>query len=322
MIVAAALLLLVSAWDPPGPPPEDGPDFPPPPPREGKPGRPRPRPTWLDSAIMGRSRTAWSGRVELDRPDGRRDTADACGGPAGSRIDFRDGRAMWEAGDSMVLLDPATRTWRSRTRHGHGGPPPGMPAPVAFGRDTLLGRTVMVYSLRGPRGGAQRMWIDTSLPLLLRGEGPGPGARRMLQLEPGRTCPTTAFAIPSGWKRNDPPHRPPPRQEAPDLASLQNAMGFRPPQPSWLPKGFEAAGQGWMEGRHHRMAHLRWSDGSRLISVFATRGRRAFDECDGEGPCRLGGPDPVVVRHLADLSVLVTGPLPPEDLRRIADGLR
>jgi hypothetical protein len=36
----------------------------------------------------------------------------------------------------------------------------------------------------------------------------------------------------------------------------------------------------------------------------------------------LGGPDPVAIRRMGDLSLLVTGPLPPGDLRRIAEGLR
>lgn len=314
MIVAATVAMVLCAWEPPGPPP----DGPPPNTHEMR-RRPRTPPTWIDSAITGRSRLPWTGRVELDRPDGRKDTATACGGPSGSRIDFRDGRAMWEAGDSMVLLDPATRTWKSR--RGRGGPPPGMPRPVVYGHDTLLGRAVMVYTVRGPRGGAMRLWMDTTLPLLLRGEGPGPGARHMLQVQAGRGCPENAFAVPGGWTFQRRPSPPVPHEE-PNLKAVEQAMGFSPPLPSWLPPGFEPAGQGWMEGHHRRLAHLRWSDGSRLVSVFASRGRRAFHDCEGDGPCHLGGPDPVVVRRVGDLSLLVTGPLPPEDLRRIADGLR
>lgn len=316
MMLAAAIALMLCSWGPPGPPPEG-----PPPGPHGKHARPASKPSWMDSAISGRSRLPWTGRVELDRPDGRKDTADACGGPSGSRIDFRDGRAMWDAGDSMVLLDPSARTWKSRPRPGHGGPHPGMPRPVAFGLDTLLGRSVVVYAVRGPRGGAMRLWVDTALPLLLRGEGPGPGARNMLLLRPGRGCPESSFSVPNGWTRRQRPPGPPPRDEA-TVQAVEMAVGFALPKPTWLPPGFEPAGQGWMEGRHRRLAHLRWSDGSRLVSVFASRGKRAFRDCEGEGPCRLGGPDPAVARRMGDLSLLVTGPLPPQDLDRIADGLR
>lgn len=319
MLLLAALL----AWDPPGPPPGPSPDFPPPDPAWQRDRRQAVRPTWFDSAMTGRARKSWSGVVELELPSGRRDTAKVCGGPRGFRIDFRNGRSMWDAGDSSAFLDASSKSVRpGRMRSGHGGPPPGMPMPVRYALDTLLGRPAVVYTQRGPFGGAHRMWVDTTIPLLLRGEGPGPGARRLLSLDLSRGCPADAFTVPAGWTRALEPPPPPPRHEESSIPAVEKAVGFAIPRPSWVPPGFEPAGQSWFQGRRRPMAHLRWSDGARLISLFVHPGDRGFEDCQDQRPCRLGGPDPVVVRHGPDVSTLVTGPLDPEDLRRFSQGLR
>lgn len=280
--------------------------------------------TWFDSALTGRSRHVWAGVVELELPAGRRDTAKVCGGPGGFRIDFANGKSLWEAGNLQTFLDPANRTAR-QSRRGHKGfrgPPPGMPAPVRLGTDTVAGRAAVVYAVRGPRGGAHRMWLDTTLPLLLRGEGPGPGARRILSLDLSRGCPQDAFQVPRGWTVEKGPPPPPPPVPVASFEELEQAVGFPVPRPGWLPAGFEPAGLGWIGGERHRAAHLRWSDGSRLVSIFVHPRKRAFRECEDDRPCPPGGPDPAVVRRLDGRSILVTGPLDPSDLKRIADGLR
>lgn len=279
---------------------------------------------WFDSAMTGKSRRPWSGVVELELPAGRRDTAKVCGGPGGFRIDFPNGKALWEADGRQTFLDPSTRTAR-QSRRGHKGfrgPPPGMGAPIRLGQDTVAGRFAVVYAVKGPRGGTHRMWMDTTLPLLLRGEGPGPGARRMLSLDLSRGCAQDAFRIPQGWTQTEGPPPPPPPVPVASLAELETAVGFPVPRPGWLPPGFEPAGLGWIEGGRHRVAHLRWSDGSRLVSVFVHPRKRAFRDCEDDRPCPPGGPDPSVVRRLDGRSVLVTGSLDPRELRRIADSLR
>lgn len=310
------LIGLLASWEPDDPPP----DAPPPPGMFRQHGM-RPQPGWLDSALEGRTRKPWSGLVELERPDGRRDTARVCGGPSGFRLDFRDGKAHWTHGDTTASLNSASRTIRLATGRAQHRPPPG-PPPVLFGTDIVLGHKTLVFSQRGPRGGAHRMWVDTSMPLLLRGEGPGPGARRVLSIDLSHGCPADAFVLPQGWKVEQPPRRPPMPHEEASLASLEQEVGFRLPRPLWLPAGFEPAGQSWMEGRRRRIAHLRWSDGARIVSLFVAKGSSGFKDCDDERPCQRGGPDPVMVRHLADISVLVTAPLPPEVIKRISDGLR
>lgn len=280
--------------------------------------------TWIDSALTGRSRRAWSGIVELELPAGRRDTAKVCGGPTGFRIDFANGKSLWESGDRQTFLDPSNKTARQskRGRKGMDGPPPGMASPIRIGTDTVAGRPAVVYAVRGPRGGSHRMWLDTTLPLLLRGEGPGPGARRMLSLDLSRGCPQDAFQVPQGWtiEKGRPP--PPPPVPVASVEELEREVGFPIVRPSWLPAGFEPAGMGWIGGGKHRVAHLRWSDGSRLVSVFIHPRKRAFRDCEDDQPCPPGGPDPSVVRRLDGRSILVTGPLDRRDLDRIADGLR
>ena len=316
MIPLVAALLLAS-WNPGHPPPRgEGPGVP------GRPGMQRPA-NWLDSALSGRTRRPWSALVELDLPGGRRDTARACGGPDGFRLDFRNGRAHWVHGDTTAFLHAATRTARIRSLPRRvpspaASPLPG-PRPVAIGLDTCLGRATVVYLQQGPRGGARRLWIDTTLPLLLRGEGPGPAARRILSLDLARGCAADAFTIPPGWSVDV--HEPKRPHEEPDLATLERRVGFRIPAPTWIPKGFESAGQSWMDGRRRRIAHVRWSDGARHISLFVTKGSRGFRDCK-DGPCQGDGPDPIVVRRFEDVSVLIAAPLPEEDLRRMVDGLR
>ena len=317
MITLAAALLLC-AWNPgPPPPPGRGPE-----PGLHGPHEMRPA-SWLDSAASGRTRQPWSALVELEVPGGRRDTARACGGPDGFRLDFRDGRAHWVHGDTAVFLHAASRTAKLNT------PPRGIPPrapkflrdakPVAMGTDTCLGRQVVVYLQQGPRGGARRLWIDTTLPLLLRGEGPGPAARRLLSLDLSRGCAADAFTIPPGWDIKV--HEPKRPHEEPDIPSLERSIGFRIPVPTWIPGGFEPAGQSWMDGRKRRVAHVRWSDGVRHVSLFATKSSRGFRDCK-DGPCQGGGPDPAMVKRIGDVSVLIAAPLSEEDLRRMIESLR
>lgn len=277
-------------------------------------------PDWLDSAVSGRTRRPWSGLVELELPEGRRDTARVCGGPDGFRLDFRNGRSHWVHGDTMAFLDANDRRARKSVRP---PPPPSMPAavsPILLGSDTCMGRRTLVYAQRGPRGGARRLWVDTTLPLLLRGEGPGPGARRVLTLDLAHGCPADAFTVPPGWKIAV--HEPRMPHEEASVGTLATKVGFRIPQPAWLPPGFEPAGQSWIDGRKRRVAHVRWSDGARMISLFATGSPKGFKDCDEEGPCQQDGPDQAMVRRFDDVSVLVTAPLPPEEIARIVNSLR
>ena len=312
-MIAASLIALLLAWGRDDAPPRSA--------HTAPPGTHRPQfqPGWFDSAVSGRSRKPWSAVVELELPYGRRDTARACGGPDGFRLDFRDGRSHWVHGDTAAFLDATSKTVRMDARRGH--LPPRMPPPLLIGRDTYLGREALVLAQRGPRGGAHRMWVDTTLPLLLRGEGPGPGARRVLSLDVSRGCSANAFVVPQGWKidRLQPP--PVPREEA-SVADLAKVVGFRIPQASWLPEGFEPAGQGWIPGRGRRVAHVRWSDGARIVSMFVSKGSRGFPDCEEGRHCLSDGPDPAIVRRFDDVSVLVVAPLPPEEIQRIVDGLR
>lgn len=316
-MILATFLMTLASWMPDRPPPGPPGAYPPPP--AGRVGA-NLQPGWLDSALTGRTRKPWSGIVELELPGGRTDTASVCGGPDGFRLDFGDGRAHWVHADSFVFLNGRTKSARLSTHERWSHPSfPGSP-PLVIGVDSLLGRRTLVLAQRGPRGGARRLWVDTTLPLLLRGEGPGPGARRVLSLDLARGCSPGAFTIPAGWTVDT--REPKPPNEETSVAVLSQRVGFRIPMPAWLPAGFEPAGQSWMEGRRKRIAHVRWSDGARLVSLFATGGSKGFRNCDDDGPCQEDGPDPAMVRRFDDVSVLVTAPLSPDEIRRIVESLR
>ncbi len=290
---------------------------------------------WLDQAFEGRPGSKWTATIAMERPgrDAGTDTGKACREGTSERIDFRHG-SHFLAGDSSVFLDAANRTaWV--------GPRPRWPSrPDArfdvVRTETLLGRQVVVAEIRDPRGRGRRLWVDTTLPLVLRSEpldrerrGPD---RQFLDLRPGVPCPPGSFKIPVGWtSRQGPP--PPPKGPDGRIApehrrhavatpdELASVVGFTPPAPPWLPSGFVARNWAWVESRHGKAAQILYGDGDQSVSIFfRPGGEEPPPICPPQG-CKDRKGRSVYFGKSGKFDLIVTGDLPPEQMEKIA-GIR
>lgn len=284
----------------------------------------------LEQAFLGRSGSRWSGIALVDRPGGEHkpDTARVCREGTSERLDFRE-TSIWIAGDSTVILRPAEKTGWKHPKH---RPPPDMEARIV-GTDRFLGRSVLLVEARGPFGHGHRLWIDTSLPAVLKGEPlgkedhPGP-ERQFLSIRPGTGCPQGSFQLPADWTWREGPPPPPPggpdeprrehrRHEASSLAELSSAVGFDLPSPPWLPAGFQPRNFGWVETREGRAAQVLYTDGTRNVSIFWRPLGGPPPYCPAGG-CKDRQGKPVVFGVAGRFGLAVTGDLPSEDLERVA----
>jgi hypothetical protein len=252
-------------------------------------------PNWVGQAFMGRPGSQWTAVVAMDRPGtgDERDTGRACRDGTSERLDFRHG-SHFLAGDSAVFLETITHSAWIAPRRKFPMPPGSRFAIVRT--EKLLGRNVVVAELQGPRGRGRRLWIDTTLPLVLRTEPlrkgqegiPPPPEREFLSLQVGVPGPPSDFQIPQGWtvKRGHPP--PPPRPDGrPPLgkrrhqvespAALAAIVGFSPPPPPWLPEGFAPRSWAWVDTRQGKAAQILYANGTQKVSVF-------FRPSNGEPP--------------------------------------
>jgi hypothetical protein len=285
----------------------------------------------LDQAFRGRRGSRWSGTVLVERP-GRDvpDTALACREGTSERLDFRDG-SLWMTGDSTVFLRTKERSAIVLPRH-HMPPPPDGNVKIV-GQAKVLGRPVLVLELVGPGGHGRRVWMDTSLPAVLKGEPIGkddhlPPERQFLAIRPGVGCPPNSFQIPAGWtvrQGGGPPEggeerRHGRRHEAASLSAMIAEVGFEPPPPPWMPAGFSAKNWAWVETREGKAAQIFYANGEKNISIFWRPADGPPPYCPKEG-CRDRKGQAVVFGHVGKLGMAVTGNIPPEDLERVA-GLR
>jgi hypothetical protein len=235
------------------------------------------------------------------------------------------------AGDSFVFLRTSERAAVVHPRH---HPPPPRDGTVKIvGEAKVLGRQVVVMELTGPGGNERRVWVDTSLPAVLKGEPVGKGEphgpeRQFLSIRSGVGCPPNSFKIPSGWtvrQGGGAPDGPEERShgrrhEAATLADVVAAVGFEPPPPPWLPEGFKPRNWAWVDTREGKAAQILYSNGSRNISIFWRPVDGPPPYCPKEG-CRDRKGQPVFFGQVGKLGMAVTGDLPPADLERVA-GLR
>lgn len=292
-------------------------------------------PAWLDQAFEGRPGSKWTASIAMERPgrEAGTDTGKACREGTSERIDFRHG-SHFLAGDSAVFLDASSRTaWVGPRRRFPSRPD----AEFAIVRtESFLGRQVVVAEIRDPRGRGRRLWVDTTLPLVLRSEPLGRERRgpdrQFLDLRPGVPCPAGSFKIPTGWTlRQGPPPPPkgpdgriPPERRRHAVATpeeLAAVVGFAPPAPPWLPSGFVARNWAWVESRHGKAAQILYGDGDRSVSIFY---RPGTDEpppiCPSQG-CKDRKGRSVYFGKNGKFDLIVTGDLPPEQMEKIA-GIR
>ena len=287
----------------------------------------------LDQAFRGTAGSHWSGTVLVKRP-GRDspDTAQACREGTSERLDFRDG-SLWMAGDSAVFLRTAERTAFVHSRRLMPPPPPDANVKIV-GQAKILGRPVLVLEITGPGGHQNRVWLDTSLPVVLKGEPIGNGdhhgpEREFLSIRPAGRCSGDAFRIPAGWTSRQgggPPgegggeRHQGRRHEAASLAEVVAQVGFEPPQPPWMPVGFQPKSWAWVETREGKAAQIFYANGPKNISIFWRPADGPPPYCPKEG-CRDRKGQAVFFGQLGKLGMAVTGNLPAEDLERVA-GIR
>jgi len=287
-------------------------------------------PAWLEQSFEGRPGSRWSATVAMDRPGMGTgvDTGKACREGTSERLDFEHG-SHFLAGDSAVFLDAASKTAWVGPRRRFPNPPD---AKIEILRtESLLGRQVQVVEIHGPMGHGRRIWVDTTLPLVLRSEplqaehrGP---ERQFLSLRPGIPCPAGSFRIPAGWAvkqgpppppkgsdgRPDPWHR---RHEVGSSEELSKAVGFLPPPPPWLPEGFSARSWAWVETRQGKAAQILFGDGSRSVSIFYRQTEEPPPICPPQGcPDRHGRT--VYFGRVGKFGLAATGDLPPDQLEKV-----
>jgi len=288
-------------------------------------------PAWLDQAFQGRPGSKWTGTVSVDKPGpgNDHDTGKACRDGTSERLDFPT-RSHFMAGDTMVHLDHAARTAWVGPRHRFPPPPDGGISIVRT--EKFMGRTVAVVELQGPRGKGRRLWIDTTVPLVLRGErlssDRGGPERQFLSLQVGVPCAANSFQIPAGWKVN---HGAPPPPTGPDgrtnvkhrrhsvanAKELVDAVGFTPPSPPWLPAGLAARSWAWVETREAKAAQILYDDGTRSVSIFFRPGTEPPPICPADG-CKDREGRAVYFGRVGEFGLAVTGNLPPEQMEKVA----
>jgi hypothetical protein len=243
-------------------------------------------PNWVEQAFMGRAGSKWTAVVAMDRPGpgDERDTGRACRDGTSERLDLHHG-SHFMAGDSAVFLESVTHIAWVGPRRGFPTPPGSRFEIVRT--EKLLGRPVVVAEIQDPHGRGRRLWIDTTLPLVMKSEpmqkdpdgGGEPPERQFLSLQAGVPCPASDFQIPQGWAINHgrPPSPPRPdgkpdrkqrRHEVASPQALAAAVGFAPPSPPWLPPKFKARSWAWIETRQGKAAQILYGDGTQTVSVF------------------------------------------------------
>jgi hypothetical protein len=288
-------------------------------------------PAWLDQAFQGRAGSRWSGTVSVDRPGpaATRDTGKVCREGTSERLDFVS-HSHFMAGDTMVFLDNASRSAWTGPRRRFPSPPDGGCSIVRT--EKLLGRTVSVVELQDPRGRGRRLWVDTTIPLVLRSEhlAPAPGGpeRQFLSIQVGGGCPPGSFQIPAGWAIKQ---GPPPAPRGPDgrvdakhrrhpvstLKELIDSVGFTPPPPPWLPPGFAARNWAWVETREGKAAQVLYDNGDKNLSIFYRPGTEHPPLCPPDG-CKDREGRAVYFGRVGDFGLAVTGNLPPDQMGKVA----
>lgn len=262
-------------------------------------------------------------RAEVHRGDGRAHIKYLSGPRAGAEV-FKQGGQVWaKAPDGKVrrggrcrhlpwqedLIEKNYRAWLGA-------------------RGTMLGRPVTYVTSEG-LAGLLKLAVDeaTGFPLLMTRRGPAPGmAMSTLYSE----ADFSVAAPPEMEPPQDAPREPPHRGRAVTARELQEAVGFALLAPTYLPKGFQLQGYYLPERGPHKLAEIRYTDGLRVLLVVE-RGTRER----GRGPMRPRRPHhrgrmevmrgwhgQAARRLVGDVTVIVIGPLPSDELARVADSVQ
>uniref|UniRef100_E6Q5F0 Sigma factor AlgU regulatory protein MucB n=1 Tax=mine drainage metagenome TaxID=410659 RepID=E6Q5F0_9ZZZZ len=148
--------------------------------------------------------------------------------------------------------------------------------PVQQGMGHLLGFPVDIVALVNNYTGntMMRLWLDARSHLVLErkvfgDDGALLGEQRFENLAYAKNIPMRVFAIPTDLKRVD---RTLHRRPSNDIAAVLRTMPFKAHRPHYLPDGFiPIAADRTIDGGVPQ-AHLLYSDGIRMISLFENAG--------------------------------------------------
>ena len=148
--------------------------------------------------------------------------------------------------------------------------------PVQQGTGHLLGFPVDIVALVNTYTGntMMRLWLDARSHLVLErkvfgDDGALLGEQRFENLSYAKDIPAGVFAIPSDLKRVD---RTLHRRPSNDIAAVLRSLPFKAQRPHYLPDGFIAVAADRTTDEGVPQAHLLYSDGIRMISLFENAG--------------------------------------------------
>lgn len=249
------------------------------------------------------------------------------------------GSVLIDKGETLIRLDPTTRTATVETVHRS-------PATVDMllknyeaaltGQALLIRRQTDEITLK-PRHGSgpsRKLWIDRRTGLVLRAEQYNSSGQLVsrsvyLSVDWNAVPDNSLFAVPADWKQLPSTLQ---TEQHWEKAALSRRLGFIVQEPSYLPPGFA------LDGFHlvYRpnmvpSAHIRYVDGLNSISVFAHRcspGRgRGFQwgrRMGRRGACEFFTSDEgnTLVKEMRGIRYIVVGDLPESELQKVIDSLR
>ncbi|NNM98927.1 MAG: DUF4367 domain-containing protein [Candidatus Eremiobacteraeota bacterium] len=144
--------------------------------------------------------------------------------------------------------------------------------PVQQGTGHILGFPVDIVALVNNYTGntMMRLWLDARSHLVIErkvygDDGALLGEQRFENLAYAKDIPMPVFAIPSDLKRVD---RTVHRRPSNDIAAVLRSLPFKAERPHYLPEGFIAVAADRTNDDGIAQAHLLYSDGIRMISLF------------------------------------------------------
>jgi outer membrane lipoprotein-sorting protein len=260
-----------------------------------------------------------------------------------TRYEYRSpelrGLVLIDKGDTLIRLDPASRTATVETVHRS-------PATVDLvlknyqavlsGQEQLLGRQTDVITLKPRRGNGptRKLWVDRATGVVLRTEQYNSSGKLVsrssyLSVDWKASPPDSLFTIPEGWRQVSAPVQ---TERHWQKEALSRRMGFTIREPGYVPPGFV------LDGFHlvvrpnaQPSAHIRYVDGLNSISIFEHRcspGRgRGFQwgrRMGRRGNCEFfaGNEGNVLVKEVGDIRFIVVGDLPEGELQKVIDSLK
>ncbi len=260
-----------------------------------------------------------------------------------TRYEYRSpelrGLVLIDKGDTLIRLDPTTRTATVETVHRS-------PATVDLvlknyraelaGQEQLLGRQTDVITLtpRQGSGPTRKLWIDRATGVVLRTEQYNSGGKLVSRsfyssVDWKASPPDSLFTVPDGWKQVVAPVQTERHWEKEDLS---RRLGFTIREPGYVPPGFVLDGFHLVIRPNAQLsAHIRYVDGLNSISIFEHRcppGRgRGFQwgrRMGRRGNCEFftSNEGNVLVKEVGGIRFIVVGDLPENELQKVIDSLR